>query len=444
MMWKRVASVVGQRTSRWLNGFLAVAVLLGAYTAWDYVNARRVTAAIVTVAHSGGSINRADIERTNSNADEASDAAPFYLAAATLASTSLPYGSVALAQSPGFSGVPAPAELQDWYLTGDVPVALLQHTKAVLDGQADSLRLLSTATSRPFAGFARTTTYGAQILQFEQLCSLCSMRTVYAAATGNAQLAVESLRSELALFADPGRPVHRTPLPRVLVSALGLSLLLNRNALDEMQLESLALAFGPADDDRIIDRQLDALRGNFIEAVLDRARYFDGFSLFVGGLPGETGVVLRPQLASRVTQQLDSYRGLIASGEHPWTTRLDDLRAVAIQRQWRDDGGFLVNHGWSSDPWGFTALPLNLEAARVARAAIAIERFRLDHNGQLPDTLDQTVPTYLPAVPIDPYSGRPIRFVKIDGGYEVYGVSFDRADNGGDLLKDQPVIRVRR
>ena len=123
---------------------------------------------------------------------------------------------------------------------------------------------------------------------------------------------------------------------------------------------------------------------------------------------------------------------------------MDDARTAAIRRQWRDDGGFLVSHGWSSDPWGFTALPLNLASARVARAAIAVERYRLAHNGQLPETLDQTVPAFLPVVPTDPYSGRSIRFVRIDGGYKVYGVSFDRVDDGGDLLRDQPVIQVRR
>lgn len=443
MTWNHAASVVG-RGRRWLIGVLALTVLLGTYTAWDYVNARRVTAAIVAVARSGGSINRAEVERAEGTADPAGDAAPYYLAAASLASTSPPGGTVALAQSRGFSGVPAPGELQTWYTTGKISIAALRATKAVIDRQIDSLRLLDTATERPFVGFARTTTYGAQIVQFEQLCRLCSLRTVYAAATGNAPLAVASLRSELALFSDPDRPVHRAPLPRVLLSSLSLSLLLNRNSLDEAQLESLASAFGRADDDRILNRQLDALRGNFIETVLKRARYFDGFSLFVGGLPGDAGVMLRPQLASRVTQRLDTFRELTAAGQHPWTTRLDDLRTVAIQRQWRDDGGFLVNHGWSTDPWGFTALPLNIEGARVARAAIAVERYRLAHHGQLPDTLEQTVPAFLPAVPVDPYSGRPIRFTKIDDGYQVYGASFDRTDDGGDLLRDQPVIRVRR
>ncbi|MEO8484543.1 MAG: hypothetical protein ABI634_20235 [Acidobacteriota bacterium] len=321
---------------------------------------------------------------------------------------------------------------------------MLQQARNVVDQQSDSLRLLDAATLKPFKGFGQSTTYGAQVMQFEQLCRLCNTRTVYAAATGNARLAVESLRSELALFAEPERPVHRSPLPRVLLSTLSLSLLLNRSTVDEAALASLAAAFERADDDRLLERELNTLRGNYIDAFLERARYSHGFSLFVGGVPGEPGVVLRPLLGSRVREHLDTYRELLAASRLPWTTRLDQLRSVAIRRQWRDDTGFLVNHGWSTDPWGFTALTLNLASARVARAAIAVERYRLAHRGELPDTLEQTVPAFLPAVPIDPYSGKPIRFSRLDGGFEVYGVSFDRIDNGGDALADEPVIRVRK
>lgn len=444
MIWQRTGGRLVLTSNRWLAGLLIGVVCVGLYALWDYVAAERVTAAIVAVAHAGGSINRAQIERSDSGIDPANDAAPFYLAAASLASTGPPYDTVALAAGHGFSGVPAPAELQAWYATGDLPAGMLAHTRLIVDQQADALRLLDKATSKPFTGFGRTTTYGAQLVQFEQLCRLCNARTVYAAATGQARLAVESLESELALFADPKRPVHRPPLPRVLLSTLSLSLLLNRSTLDDEALARLARAFEQADDDRALEDDLDGMRGNYIDTFLERARYLRGFSLFVGGIPGESGVTFRPRMASRVREHLDAYRDIIGASRLPWTSRLDQVRAVAMARQWRDDSGFLINNGWSSDPWGFTAVPLNLASARVARAAIAVERYRLTHRGQLPDTLEQAVPAYLPGVPIDPYSGRPIRFVKIDGGYQVYGVSFDRADDGGDLLKDQPVIRVRR
>lgn len=65
-------------------------------------------------------------------------------------------------------------------------------------------------------------------------------------------------------------------------------------------------------------------------------------------------------------------------------------------------------------------------------AILAIERFRRER-GQLPDTLDDLVPDYLAAVPEDPCNGYPMRMVKRNGGYAVYGVGSDLVDNVGDV-----------
>lgn len=68
---------------------------------------------------------------------------------------------------------------------------------------------------------------------------------------------------------------------------------------------------------------------------------------------------------------------------------------------------------------------------RTALAAIAIERWRNDHNGQIPNSLDDLVPNYLPSVPLDPYTGQPLKFKKKNKGYVVYSVGPDLQDDGG-------------
>ena len=68
---------------------------------------------------------------------------------------------------------------------------------------------------------------------------------------------------------------------------------------------------------------------------------------------------------------------------------------------------------------------------RAALTAIAIERFRLAHGGELPDQLGALVPTFLPNVPEDPFDGEKLRFAKLDRGYVVYSVGRDREDNNG-------------
>jgi hypothetical protein len=67
---------------------------------------------------------------------------------------------------------------------------------------------------------------------------------------------------------------------------------------------------------------------------------------------------------------------------------------------------------------------------RDAQAALAVERYRLA-NGKLPSQLSDLVPTFLPAVPSDPFDGKPLRYKTLAKGYVVYSVGDDREDNGG-------------
>ena len=67
------------------------------------------------------------------------------------------------------------------------------------------------------------------------------------------------------------------------------------------------------------------------------------------------------------------------------------------------------------------------------RIAVAVERYRRDHGELLPNDLQDLVPTYLPAVPIDPFSGQEMRFAKVADGYVAYSVGSNRRDDGGDV-----------
>jgi hypothetical protein len=68
---------------------------------------------------------------------------------------------------------------------------------------------------------------------------------------------------------------------------------------------------------------------------------------------------------------------------------------------------------------------------RATLTAVAIERYRLEHQGTLPDKLNDLVPTYLPEIPADPFDGQALRFRKLERGYVIYSVGSDREDNGG-------------
>jgi len=79
---------------------------------------------------------------------------------------------------------------------------------------------------------------------------------------------------------------------------------------------------------------------------------------------------------------------------------------------------------------------------RVARAALAVERFRAA-NTKLPDQLGELSPAFLERFPDDPFDGQPLRYKKLAKGYVVYSVGEDGKDDGGDEKKDITFIVER-
>ncbi len=68
---------------------------------------------------------------------------------------------------------------------------------------------------------------------------------------------------------------------------------------------------------------------------------------------------------------------------------------------------------------------------RVTITGLAIERWRLAHHGQLPESLNDLVPRYLPILPIDPFNDQLLRYKKLKSGYLVYSIGPDFTDDGG-------------
>jgi hypothetical protein len=66
----------------------------------------------------------------------------------------------------------------------------------------------------------------------------------------------------------------------------------------------------------------------------------------------------------------------------------------------------------------------------TAATALAAERYRLGQ-GRFPDAVDQLVPDYLAAVPVDPFDGAPLRYRRADRGFVVHSVGEDGRDDGG-------------
>jgi hypothetical protein len=75
---------------------------------------------------------------------------------------------------------------------------------------------------------------------------------------------------------------------------------------------------------------------------------------------------------------------------------------------------------------------------RGAVVGLALERYRLD-KGRWPKELTELAPDYLPAVPLDPFDGRPLRYRPLADGVIVYSVGPDGQDDGGVLNRKNTI-----
>lgn len=80
---------------------------------------------------------------------------------------------------------------------------------------------------------------------------------------------------------------------------------------------------------------------------------------------------------------------------------------------------------------GFSATARTLANERACDAAIAVVLYHRQE-GRLPDALSDLTPNLIPAVPVDPFDGQPLRFRHVEEGFVIYSVGKDRKDDGGD------------
>ena len=79
----------------------------------------------------------------------------------------------------------------------------------------------------------------------------------------------------------------------------------------------------------------------------------------------------------------------------------------------------------------------SLTTSRLAITVAGLERHRLA-TGSYPKSLDDLVPKWVPAVPLDPMDGQPLRYrLNADGTFTLYGVGPNHADDNGAFESQQ-------
>ncbi len=102
----------------------------------------------------------------------------------------------------------------------------------------------------------------------------------------------------------------------------------------------------------------------------------------------------------------------------------------------------LVRDGVRSLPTTVGRVSQTKTQIAATEAMAAVKWYQLQ-TGTFPGSLDALVPGYLPAAPIDPFSGEPLRYRKTDTGAAIYSVGYDGKDDGGVLTGEDIVFEIR-
>jgi hypothetical protein len=141
----------------------------------------------------------------------------------------------------------------------------------------------------------------------------------------------------------------------------------------------------------------------------------------------------------------------LAALDTPMTNAIPMLRVIEEQqeivRQQRHNSFlnvFTTEHTpplsrWELQTTAFLLPELKIVAhERLAVTALAVERWRITHGGRPPASLTDLVPGFLPALPADPYDGRPLRYLNRTNSYVLYSIGEDLTDDGGQEEPEEP------
>ena len=153
--------------------------------------------------------------------------------------------------------------------------------------------------------------------------------------------------------------------------------------------------------------------------------------------------LVRPLRDQRLVEELDEFDAAMAVAKQPWPAKLDAVaefgKTRQAQRSPSQRPGIIEGltrplgaHMAANALTGYiNVMTETLARNRISAAAIAVARYRRDHTGACPETLQQLGAAYLPAPSIDPYSGTELKYRYDASGYRVYSVGANRKDDGG-------------
>ena len=318
-----------------------------------------------------------------------------------------------------------------------------------------ALATIKLGLAQDDAAFLPELEYSSPLLQkIGQLNQLLHAAVLLAAHEGDADAAharltlmirLGLLRSQAGALA-PGN--YRAAEMDRLHSAVQLTLSagdVGRERLDALQTE-IGRCFATGPEDRA--QHVDALRARLLalfsmqdpDDLLAELSYklpneLSGAEKFHFGLFRLFGGIERAHLT---TLDLAELASKIATDPSPALLLKSKL---LLQELTPDRHSFYAANDFSHSIVHFYQAELHL---RLCVAAVAVERFRQDHVGALPKTMDELYPLYLNTIPVDPMMGVPLAIVPEDQGYTIRTESDERQHLSRWSMIENARITIRR
>ncbi len=346
---------------------------------------------------------------------------------------------IGMAYPPKTTGQHVPEEQLDtvrWYLDGIAEPLAKVH---------EALEMERGCITITWSSPALTGTWGAWFSQFRHISKLLALEVLLAAEEGDAQRAGDILLDTMHFDSVLDcQTTFLAALVQIATQALAMDRVertVNLCGLDEPVLRRLQEAFRHTEEQRSLKDAMLTERVIFID-MMEWARSGGGGGMAaIIGAPGAPAAFLSslwsyvpavPELDE--SNGLDVFNAIVEAIDAPDAETLKRAKAAqgaAATLPWYAAVSRMTIPGFSRSVELWIR---GIADSRALRAGLACERYRLA-TGAWPETLDDLVPRYLEAAPIDPFDGKPIRYAHIEEGIKLWSIGMDMTDNGGDIRR---------
>jgi len=321
--------------------------------------------------------------------------------------------------------------------TEPVDEALLQAIEAFLAQNEKALDMLHEAVALEYARYPMDFNQGLDMLspwlkEMRRCTFLLSLEGLAACAHDDPNQALESVHATLALAKSLDSPVIVNRLTQVSLQAVAyynLEQVVNRVTLTDEQLQTVS---------EWVQTYVEP--EGYRESLIGERCF--GLQMFrapgavspdMGGGPVVSVAMIPFKVIGLyhrdVMGYIDLMQDYIETLELPQDKRLAAYKTIEEEFRRGERGGLFTRIFAPALMHTYQIEVRNIAHRRVTRAALAAQRFRLAQ-GWAAKTLDELVPTYLDAVPVDPFDNQPLRYRPLEKGFVVYSIGDDGIDDG--------------